>query len=80
MILYEYFLVFTEGDIREINYSIPVSSFLDMNGNIITLPLPTHKMLVYQVIRKRTIQKEPGIVHEYYLLEQLDANELSEYV
>ena len=42
-------------------------------------PLPTNKMIVYQVCGKRT-REERGIVATYYALEQLDAAELRAYV
>ena len=42
-------------------------------------PLPTNKMIVYQVCGKRT-REERGIVTTYYALEQLDAAELRAYV
>ena len=80
MTLYEYFLVFPEGDVQPISHPVMVSTLLDMNGNALSLPLPTNKMLVYQVVRKRTIEAEIGIVKTYYLLEQLDAFELCDYL
>lgn len=79
MTLYEYYLVFPEGDIQELAGPIPISSFVDMNGKALPLPLPTNRMIAYQVAQKRTVQPEPGILRTYYLLEQLDANELSAY-
>lgn len=79
MIIYEYFLLFPEGECQEIARPVSVSSFVDMNGNSISLPLPTNKMIVYQVAQKRTMQTEPGIIRIFYVLQQLSAMELLDY-
>ncbi|MEL3909085.1 MAG: hypothetical protein P1P64_08795 [Treponemataceae bacterium] len=79
MTLYEYFLVFPEGEIQEVPHPVQVSGFVDMNGNPISLPLPTNRMIVYQVANMRTVQNEPGFVRTYYILQQLNAIELMEY-
>lgn len=50
-----------------------------MNGFPLRLPLPTNKMLAYHVARKRTIE-ERGTVTTLYNLEQLSANDLTEYL
>ncbi|QEJ94049.1 hypothetical protein [Treponema phagedenis] len=78
MILYEYYLVFPDGERQEIPYPVQVYSLVDMNGRALNIPLPTNKMLAYQVSGKRTFE-ERGIVQTFYLLEQLDANELMEF-
>ena len=78
--LHEYFLVFPDGDIQEISRPISVSSFVDMNGYPVQLPLTTNRMIVYQVARMQTRETEPGIICTYYLLGQLNAMELSDYV
>ena len=78
--LYEYFLVFPEGEIQEVPHPVRVSSFVDMNGNPVSLPLPTNRMIVYQVSRMKTVENEPGFVRTYYLLEQLNALEPADYV
>ena len=79
MILYEYYMVFPDGDIQEIFGTLTVGSLYDMNGNRLMPPLPTNKMIVYPVCGKRT-REERGIVATYYALEQLDAAELRAYV
>lgn len=80
MTLYEYFLVFPDGQMQEVFYPISVFSFVDMNGRTLSVPLPTNKMIVYQVSQKRTVESDPGIIKVYYVLEQLNANELLDYL
>ncbi|WP_024465181.1 hypothetical protein [Treponema pedis] len=78
MTLYEYYIVFPDGEKQEINRSIPAGYLIDINGNPISVPLPTNKMIAYQVAGKRTLQ-ECGIIRTFYILEQLTAEELLDY-
>lgn len=77
--LYEYFLVFPEGEIQEITHPISGAGLVDMNGNPLSIPLPTNRMIAYQVAQKRTVESSPGIIRTYYVLEQLNAAELLDY-
>lgn len=76
MTLYEYYMVFPDGDMQEISDPLAIGSLYDMNGNRLMPPLPTNKMIVYQVGGKRT-REERGIVATYYAMEQLDAAEFA---
>jgi len=79
MFISEYFIVFPEGDTQEIQGRLAVNQLVDVNGNPIALPLPTNRMVVFQVF-KITTNEYKGGVETYYHLEQLSARELSEYV
>lgn len=79
MTLYEYYMVFPDGDTQEISEALAIGSLYDINGNRLIPPLSTNKMIVYQVCGKRT-REERGIVTIYYILEQLDATELLVYL
>lgn len=79
MTLYEYYMVFPDGDAQEIYGALEIGSLYDMNGYRLTPPLPTNKMIVYQVCGKRTCE-ERGIVRISYTMEQLDAAELRAYI
>ena len=79
MTLYEYYMVFPDGDTQEISEALAIGSLYDINGNRLIPPLPTNKMIVYQVCGKRT-REERGMVTIYYILEQLDATELLAYL
>ncbi len=79
MTLYEYYIVFPDGEEQEIFNPISVGKLLDMNGRPLPDRLPSNMMLVYQVVAKRTMESR-GIVKVYYSLEQLDANELLDFV
>ena len=79
MTLYEYYMVFPDGDMQEISGTLTIGSLYDMNGNRLMPPLPTNRMIVYQVSGKRT-REERGIVTIYYTMEQLDAAELRAYI
>lgn len=79
MTLYEYYIIFPDGEKQEIQGPVSVGCFLDINGRPLPNKLPTNKMIVYQVQGKRTIE-DRGIIRTVYILEQLSAAELLDYV
>jgi hypothetical protein len=78
MLISEYFLVFPEGDIQEINGRLPFNSLVDMNGNVLSLPLSTSKMIAFKIAGIKTDEKK-GLNETYHFLELLSAEELIEY-
>jgi len=79
MFINEYFIVFPEGDVQEIEKRIPFNTLVDMNGNVLSLPLPTNKMIVFKVNAIKTDEKK-GSSETYHFLEMLSADELLEYL
>jgi len=79
MFISEFFLVFPEGDIQEIQGRLPFNALVDMNGNVLNLPLPTNKMIVFKVNGIKTEEKK-GSSETYHFLELMSADELLEYV
>ncbi|MCL2722576.1 MAG: hypothetical protein FWD47_14700 [Treponema sp.] len=75
----EYFLVFPEGDVQEISGRLPFNALVDMNGNVLSLPLPTNKMIVFKVDGIKT-EERTGVSETYHFLELLSAEELLEYI
>jgi len=75
----EYFLVFPEGDVQEINGRLPFNVLVDMNGNVLDLPLPTNKMIVFKVAGIKT-EERTGVSETYHFLDLMSAEELLEYV
>lgn len=78
MTLYEFHIVFPEGETQEIDHQLCVNDIVDLNGNPLQCPLPTNRMIAYHVARKRTAE-DRGLVVTWYFLEQLNAAELLEY-
>ena len=74
----EYFIVFPEGDVQEIQGRLPFNSLVDMNGNVLSPPLPTNKMIVFKVSGIKTDEKK-GSSETYHFLDLLSAEELLEY-
>jgi len=79
MFISEFFLVFPEGDLQEIHGRLPFNALVDMNGNVLSLPLPTNKMIVFKVNGIKTEEKK-GSSETYHFLELMSADELLEYV
>jgi len=79
MFISEYFIIFPDGDIQEIQGRLPFNALVDMNGNFLSPPLPTNKMIVYKVDGIKTEEKK-GSSETYHFLELLSAEELLEYV
>jgi hypothetical protein len=78
MYISEFFIVFPEGDVQEIQGRLPFNSIVDMNGKILSLPLPTNKMIAFKVARIKTEEKT-GISETFHFLDLLSAEELLEY-
>jgi hypothetical protein len=78
MLINEYFIVFPEGDIQEIDGRLPFNSLVDMNGNVLYPPLATNKMIAFKVAGIKTDEKK-GSNETYHFLELLGAEELLEY-
>ncbi|MCL2805373.1 MAG: hypothetical protein FWD26_05485 [Treponema sp.] len=78
MYISEYFIVFPEGDIQEIERRLPFNALVDMNGNVLSPPLPTNKMIAFRVAGIKTDEKK-GSSGTYHFLELLGADELIEY-
>jgi hypothetical protein len=78
MFMNEFFIVFPEGDVQEISRRIPVNEIVDMNGNALSLPLPTNRMIAYRVCRIKTRENKGGN-ETYHFLELLSAEELLPY-
>jgi hypothetical protein len=75
MILYEYYLIYPEGDVVEINNEVPVSSIVNIYGEILSKNSLNNETLSYYIAKKQT-REENGIHQTFYTLEQLSINEL----
>ena len=75
----EYFIVFPEGDVQEIEGRLPFNALVDMNGNVLYPPLPTNRMIVFRVDKIKTEERK-GVSETYHFLELLSVEELLEYV
>ena len=79
MFISENFIVFPEGDTQEVNGRLPFNQLVDLNGNLVDLPLPTNRMIVFRVAKIATNDYKGGSA-TYHYLEQVSARELLEYV
>ncbi|MDR2404098.1 MAG: hypothetical protein LBD78_08725 [Spirochaetaceae bacterium] len=75
MFMNEHFIVFPEGDIQEIPGRLPLNGLVDINGRILTPPLPTNRMIAFR-ISKITVQENKGSNETFHFLELLSAEEL----
>jgi hypothetical protein len=75
MFMDEYFVVFPEGDVQEIPGKLPLNSIVDMNGQQLSLPLPTSRMIAFRVYRIKVNENRGGNETLHYL-ELLGAEEL----
>jgi len=78
MQLYEYYIVFPEGDVQEVPGRLPFNTLVDINGNVLPLPLPTNRMIAFKVTGIKTNELR-GQTNTYHLLDLLSAEELLEY-
>ena len=74
----EFYIVFPEGDFQEIPARLRINDIVDINGNRLSLPLPTHKMIAFQV-EKISCRENKGISQTLHFLKLLSADYLAEY-
>jgi hypothetical protein len=74
----EFFIVFPEGDVQEVSGRLPFNTLVDMNGNVLSLPLPTNKMIAFRVARIQKSEKK-GSDETFHFLELMSAEELLAY-
>ena len=63
---------------QEIEGRIPINAIVDINGNILSLPLPTNRMIAFRVARIKTNENKGGN-ETYHYLELLSSEDLIEY-
>jgi hypothetical protein len=69
------FIVYPEGDTREIDYTLRVNELVDLNGGPLSQPLPTARMIVYRVWKITTTAGRHDQSVSYHL-EQVTRPEL----
>lgn len=75
----EYYIVYPEGDIQEIDWPLTAGQLTDLNGRPLGLPLTTLRQIVYRVYRKQT-RTATGIEQVYYSLELVPIDELEKFL
>jgi hypothetical protein len=79
MFFEEFYIVYPEGDVQEVPGRLPFNTLVDLNGNVIDLPLPTNKMIVFRVARIKKNEAK-GRDEALHFLELMSAEELLPYV
>ncbi len=69
------FIVYPEGDTREIDHTLRVNELVDLNGGSLAPPLPTARMIVYRVWKITTAAGRHDQSVSYHL-EQVTRPEL----
>jgi len=70
---------YPEGDEVEIDHELSFGSLVDLNGNVLSPPLPSPRMIVYRV-RGISTDEERNREVRHYDLEQVFPSELGDYV
>lgn len=76
MTTFTYKLKYPEGDEIEIEHSLNFNQIVDLNGNLLQVPISSPKMIVYKVYRVSTAE-ERGVITKFYYLELIVGQELS---
>ncbi len=74
----EFFIVFPEGDIQEVQGRLNIGAIVDLNGNPLPLPLSSPRIIAFQISKIRVDEKK-GSRAVYHHLDLLSAFELEEY-
>jgi hypothetical protein len=78
MFMEDFFIVYPEGDTQEVQGRLRLNQIVDVNGNPLSLPLPTNKMIAFKVARVSSRDYKGG-TETFHYLELVSADELSEY-
>jgi hypothetical protein len=70
---------YPEGDEVEISHRLSFGDLVDLNGQILSPPLPTDRMIAYRVRSIQTEEERNRDLRHYYL-EQVYPGELRDYV
>ncbi len=73
--LQSFVIVYPEGDSLEIEHRLQVNQLVDLNGNPLSPPLPTARMIAYRVWKIST-RSERGSEETSYHLELVTRPEL----
>ncbi len=73
------FLVYPEGDTQEIGHRLNINQVIDINGNPLSFPLPTARLIAYRVVRISTRTKTGEQAVSYHL-ELVEPGELQDFV
>ena len=79
MFMEDFYIVFPEGDVQEVPGRLPFNTLVDMNGNVLSQPLPTNKMNVFRVARIKTNENK-GSSETLHFLELMSAEELRPFL
>ena len=75
--LYSKRLIYPDGESQELSHDLRINQLVDLNGNPLSVPLPTAKMIVYRVFRMTT-QSPIGEEITCYHLELIRSDELAQ--
>jgi hypothetical protein len=78
MFMNEYFVVFPEGDVQEIQGRLSLNEIVGINGQSLPLPLPSSKTIAFRVARIK-VNENRGGSETFHFLELLSARELIPY-
>ena len=71
-------IVFPEGDFQEINHPLRIKQLVDLNGNPLSLPLPSPKTIAYEVCKIQRKETRNEEITEYHL-DLMGRDELEEF-
>ena len=71
-----HYIMYPEGDSLEISHTLRVGQVVDLNGNPLSFPLPSVKIIAYRVYRIST-REFPGEEARIYYLEPVRPAELA---
>ena len=77
MTLYSRRLIYPEGEAQEIDHRLRINQLVDLNGNPLSLPLATDRMIVYRVFKISTNTPIGEEITNYHL-ELVRRDELTE--
>ena len=78
MTIDEYYIVYPEGEIQEIESTLRIDELVDLNGRPLPLPLENPRIIAYRIVKIRHTE-ERGVHGVLHYTELVPAAELLAY-
>jgi len=78
MTIIEYYIVYPEGEIQELEAPLKISQIVDLNGRPLPMPLPSPRVIAYRVMKIRQ-SEDRGMQKIFHYVELIPTCELQSH-
>jgi hypothetical protein len=78
MTITEYYIVYPEGEIQELEAPLRIDQIVDLNGRPLPMPLPSPRVIAYRVMKIRQ-SEDRGMQKIFHYVELIPTRELQSH-